>query len=139
MGAEAAPILVVLGVGRFDPVRAGLNAHAVKQNCTDSSCHDENHGHNHNGQGHSKVFCTWSYETDQPLALEALGGILGKLPGSVYRAKDVVYSSDAPQRRAVLQVVGRRVDISFKRSGASALYYIAREPGIGPRVYRVTA
>jgi hypothetical protein len=34
-----------------------------------------------------------------------------KLPGSAYRAKGVVYSSDAPQRRAVLQVVGRRVDI----------------------------
>jgi len=28
------------------------------------------------------------------------------LPGSVYGAKDVVYSSDAPERRAVLQVAG---------------------------------
>jgi G3E family GTPase len=37
-----------------------------------------------------------------------------KLPGSVYRAKGVVYNTDAPHRRAVLQVVGRRVDISFQ-------------------------
>jgi G3E family GTPase len=37
-----------------------------------------------------------------------------KLPGSVYRAKGVVYTNDAPQRRAVLQVVGRRVDISLQ-------------------------
>ncbi len=37
-----------------------------------------------------------------------------KLPGTVYRAKGVVYSADAPKRRTVLQVVGRRVDISIQ-------------------------
>jgi G3E family GTPase len=36
-----------------------------------------------------------------------------KLPGTVYRAKGVVYAAEAPLRRAVLQVVGRRVDISL--------------------------
>jgi G3E family GTPase len=59
------------------------------------------------------LFSTWSYETDQPLALEALRETMRKLPGTVYRAKGVVYNTDAPQRRAVLQVVGRRVDISL--------------------------
>src|SRR5271167_3066665 len=49
-----------------------------------------------------------------PLALEPLREKLRKLPGSVYRAKGVVYTTDAPQRRAVLQVVGRRVDISLQ-------------------------
>ena len=34
--------------------------------------------------------------------------------GQSNRAKGVVYSSDAPKRRAVLQVVGRRVDISLQ-------------------------
>jgi G3E family GTPase len=108
------PYEILLGVGRFDPVRESLNSHAVQHCCTDSSCQDENHGHNHDEQDHSKVFSTWSYETDQPLALEALRETLRKLPGSVYRAKGVIYSSDAPQRRAVLQVVGRRVDISIQ-------------------------
>jgi len=103
------PYEILLGVGRFDPVRAGLNVHSVGQHCTGKSCHNENQGHDH-----SKVFSTWSYETDQPLALEALRETLRKLPGSVYRAKGVIYSSEAPQRRAVLQVVGRRVDISFQ-------------------------
>jgi G3E family GTPase len=32
----------------------------------------------------------------------------------IYRAKGVVYTTDAPQQRAVLQVVGRRVDISLQ-------------------------
>jgi G3E family GTPase len=45
---------------------------------------------------------------------------LRKLPGSVYRAKGVVYTTDAPQRRAVLQVVGRRVDISLHEWGGRA-------------------
>jgi len=103
------PYEILLGVGRFDPVRAGLNSHAVEHSCTDPTCHDDHHGHDH-----SKVFSTWSYETDQPLALEALRERMRKLPGTVYRAKGVVYATDAPQRRAVLQVVGRRVDISLQ-------------------------
>ena len=72
------------------------------------------HGHDDHGRDHSKVFSTWSYETDRPLALEALREGMRKLPGTVYRAKGVVYTTDAPQRRAVLQVVGRRVDISLQ-------------------------
>ena len=104
------PYEILLGVGRFDPARAGLNSHAVEHGCTDPACHDDHHGHDH-----SKVFSTWSYETDQPLALEALREAMRKLPGTVYRAKGVIYTTDAPQRRAVLQVVGRRVDISITR------------------------
>jgi G3E family GTPase len=103
------PYEILLGVGRFDPARAGLNLHAVEHDCTDPTCHEDNHGHDH-----SNVFSTWSYETDQPLALEALRQTMRKLPGTVYRAKGVVYTTDAPQRRAVLQVVGRRVDISLQ-------------------------
>jgi G3E family GTPase len=108
------PYEILLGVGRFDPARAGLDPHAVEPGCTDPTCHDDHHGHGHNGQNHSKVFTTWSYETDQPLALEALRETMRKLPGNVYRAKGVVYNTDEPRRRAVLQVVGRRVDISLQ-------------------------
>jgi G3E family GTPase len=108
------PYEILLGVGRFGPARAGLNAHAVEQSCIEPSGHHDNDGHNHNGQDPSQVFSTWSYETDQPLALEPLRETLRKLPGTVYRAKGVVYSTDSPQRRAVLQVVGRRVDISIQ-------------------------
>jgi G3E family GTPase len=88
------PYQILLGVGRFDPARA------------DPGC-------DHDGHDPATMFSTWSYETDQPLALEALRETLRKLPGTVYRAKGVIYTTDAPQRRAVLQVVGRRVDISI--------------------------
>jgi G3E family GTPase len=103
------PYEILLGVGRFDPARTALNAHAGEHNCTDRTCHDDDHGHDH-----SKIFSTWSYETDQPLTLEALRETVRKLPGTFYRAKGVVYTTDAPHRRAVLQVVGRRVDISLQ-------------------------
>lgn len=100
---------LLLGVGRFDLARVGLHSHAVEESCTGLSYHDANNGHDH-----SQVFSTWSYETEQPLALEALRETLRKLPESIYRTKGVVYCPDAPRRRAVLQVVGRRVDISIQ-------------------------
>jgi G3E family GTPase len=108
------PYEILLGVGRFDPARAGFNPHSVVAGCNDPHCHDDHHEHKHHVHDHSAVFSTWSYETDKPFALEALRETMRKLPGSVYRAKGVIYTADAPQRRAILQVVGRRVDISFK-------------------------
>ena len=108
------PYEILLGVGRFDPARAGLDAHADEHGCTDPDCHHASHGHDHDGHDHSKVFSTWSYKTDHPLGLEALREAMRKLPGTIYRAKGVIHCTDAPERRAVLQVVGRRVDISIQ-------------------------
>jgi G3E family GTPase len=102
------PYQILLGVGRFDPARALSGTSATEPVCTGQACHDDHHEHDH-----STAFSTWSYETDQPLALDALRDTLRKLPGTVYRAKGVIYTTDVPQRRAVLQVVGRRVDISI--------------------------
>ena len=102
------PYQILLGVGRFDPAQAALHAPAAEPGGTGLTCRDDDHGHDH-----SKVFSTWSYQTDRPLALEALREALRKLPGAIYRAKGVIYTADVPRRRAVLQVVGRRVDISI--------------------------
>jgi G3E family GTPase len=126
------PYEILLGVGRFDPARAALNAPPAEQSCTDSTCHDDHHAHDH-----SKVFSTWSYQTNEPLSLEALRETMRKLPGSVYRAKGVVYNSDAPHRRAVLQVVGRRVDISLQeewgeRAPRTQIVVIGAPNGIDP-------
>src|SRR5579862_8468722 len=38
------PYEILLGVGRFDPVRAGLNSHTVEHGCTHPNCHDVHHG-----------------------------------------------------------------------------------------------
>lgn len=109
------PNEILLGVGRFDPARIDDDAHVGHHNCIDPTCHDSSHGHHRHGHDHSSVFSTWSYETDQPLSLEALRETMRKLPGTIYRVKGVVHSTDAPERRTVLQVVGRRVDISIQK------------------------
>ena len=99
------PLPVLLSVGRFDPAR--LDGPMEEGFCTDRNCRHEHHDH-------SKAFTTWSYETDRPLSLEALREAASKLPPNIYRAKGVIYTADEPQRRAVLQVVGKRVDISLE-------------------------
>ena len=128
----AVPYEILLGVGSFDPARAGLESTPVARGRARSACHGD-----HDGHDHSTMFGTWSYETDQPLALEALRDTMRKLPGAVYRAKGVVYTTDAPQRRAVLQVVGRRVDISLqdewgKRARRTQIVVIGAANGIDP-------
>lgn len=96
------PLEVLLSIGPFDP-------RMVQAHCTDPAC-----VHEHAGHDHSETFSVWSYETDQPLSLEALRETARKLPATIYRAKGVIYSSDAPERRAVLQVVGKRVELSLQ-------------------------
>jgi G3E family GTPase len=103
------PSQILLGVGRFDPTRAGPDLYAAEHGCTDSVGHDGHQGHDH-----SEMFSTWSYQSGQPLALGTLRETLRQLPGTVYRVKGVVFTADEPQRRAVLHVVGRRVDISVQ-------------------------
>lgn len=103
------PLEVLVAVGRFDPSKTEPNACLEHAHCTHPAS-----DHQHAEHDHSRAFSTWSYETDQPLLLEALRETARKLPVNIYRAKGVIYSSDAPARRAVLQVVGKRVELSLE-------------------------
>ena len=85
------PLEILLSVGRFDAARSV-----------------------HHHEDHTNTFSTWSYETDQPLLLEAVREAASRLPVNIYRCKGVIHSTDAPERGAVLQVVGKRVDISMQ-------------------------
>ena len=78
------------------------------------ACDDPDCGHHvHDGRhDHLQGFRTWSYETDQPLSMEALRESVSKLPASVYRCKGVVHTTEEPGRRVILQVVGKRVDLA---------------------------
>jgi G3E family GTPase len=130
------PNEILLGVGRFDPAQAGLNVRAVENGCTAPSGQDDHHGHDP-----SKVFGTWSYETDQPLAMEPLRETLRKLPGTIYRVKGVVHVADGRNRPAVLQVVGRRVDMSLQgewgvRTPRTRIVLIGEPDGIDPAELR---
>ena len=109
------PLEILLSVGRFDPSR--LDARPPRQapshppDCDDPNCEHRAHDHRHD---HAQVFRTWSYETSEPLSLEALRETARKLPASVYRCKGVVHAAEEPGRRVILQVVGKRVDIAVE-------------------------
>lgn len=95
------PLEILLSVGRFDPAQVDDCKHHVH---SARSCRND----------HSWVFSTWSYETNQPLCLEALREAARRLPANVYRCKGVVHTAEEPGRRTILQVVGKRVDIAVQ-------------------------
>jgi len=99
------PLDILLAVGSFAPERL-----------TESANGQDGDGAHNGQQPHhpGQAFSTWSYETDQPLSLGPLSQTAARLPETIYRCKGVVYASDAPTRRAVLQMVGRRVDIALR-------------------------
>ena len=105
------PLEILLSVGRFDPSRLDVAPLRVSHppDSDDRDCGHHVHGH---GNDHAQVFRTWSYEADEPLSLEALRETARRLPASVYRCKGVVHAAEEPGRRVILQVVGKRVDIS---------------------------
>lgn len=63
-------------------------------------------------QDHGGAFSTVSYVTDKPIALDRLRETATELPPSVFRAKGIVYLGERPEHRAILQVVGRRAELS---------------------------
>lgn len=109
------PLEILLSVGRFDPSRLdgtpSPNQPDRSHDCDGPDCAHHAHGDRHD---HSQVFRTWSYETDEPLSLETLREAARKLPVGVYRCKGVVHTAEEPDRRAILQVVGKRVDIAVE-------------------------
>ena len=101
------PLEILLSSGRFDAARPERKCgHPDERDCQDA--HNE-----HPQNDHTHAFSTWSYETDQPLSLEALRRVASRLPVNIYRCKGVIRSAEVPERRVVLQVVGKRVDISI--------------------------
>ena len=63
------------------------------------------------GHDHSDAFATWTWTSFQPLSYGLVRAALTSLPASVFRAKGFLHLVEAPGRRVVAHVVGRRVDV----------------------------
>jgi G3E family GTPase len=100
------PLSLLFGHGAFDPLRLeGRGVHDVHvHRGTDDHIHDD----------HGTVFHTWSYESERPFTLQAIQATIDRLPATIYRAKGILYLDDAPDRRCVLQVVGKRASITME-------------------------
>ena len=90
------PLEILLSVDRFDEVR--LNHRPIPESSTP----------------HTQAFQKWSFESDVPMSLKSLEEFVKQqLPASIYRCKGVVHSVEEPNRRAAIQVVGRRTDVEL--------------------------
>jgi G3E family GTPase len=107
------PLEILLAVGHFDPT-AAFNQHGEHDHaCDHGGCGHASHGYGHR-HDHGAAFSTWSFETDRPVSLDALREIMRReLPAAIYRCKGIIHTAEAPETRAVLQVVGRRTEVSF--------------------------
>lgn len=95
----AVPLEILLGVGRFNVSQLDEGEKTKKQ---------KKH------INHSEVFDTWSYETGDKMSLEKLKLMVKNyLPANIYRCKGIVYSDEFPNKQIILQVVGRRSDVSI--------------------------
>ena len=107
-----APLEVLLSVGRFDPSQLEFDASVIAKHARHSN--DAARTHEDPEPDHSHSFSTWSYETDEPLDLNALREMIKrKIPGSIYRCKGFVHTIQEPGRRALVQCVGRRTDVTL--------------------------
>jgi len=68
---------------------------------------------------HEMEFTSWSYESDVPFQRESLDDVVATLPESVVRAKGVIYLQEEPERRFILQVMGKRWNLTPGLSWAS--------------------
>lgn len=117
------PINLLLGVGRYKlelaPLPAPGHAHAQHEHHEHGpDCDHEHHEHgpdcdHAHDHDHSAAFSSWSYTSTQPFALKALREVVLNLPVGIFRAKGLLYLADVPHRRAILQAVGPRVNVTL--------------------------
>ncbi|MFC3615494.1 CobW family GTP-binding protein [Lutimaribacter marinistellae] len=98
------PMSIVLSVGRFDVERAMP---------TVGHDHEQDHEREHS---HGSMFSTWSLVESRPFSRPALERMIKReLPANIYRCKGFVHLADDPVHRYVLQVVGRRIELTRDR------------------------
>ncbi|WP_197431115.1 CobW family GTP-binding protein [Aliiruegeria sabulilitoris] len=93
------PVEILLGVNAGDLPDA-------------ADAHAQDHNHNHH---HDEAFESWSYTSPRPIRLARLSKLLNHLPPEVFRAKGFIFAADTPDRRHVLQMVGRRAVLSVEQ------------------------
>lgn len=99
---------------------------------TDSNQIDDHNHHSH----HDHDFATWSYVSERPFSQAALEKLLTRLPAALYRAKGFVYLAERPSQAVLLQVVGRRFQLTAGKEWLdqrrTQLVFIAAAGGLDP-------
>jgi G3E family GTPase len=119
------PLELLLGVDAMPHQRHTHHQHhdhddAQHHDHDDAQHHDhddaQHHDHDdaqHHDHDHGTQFQTWSYAATRPFALKAVRDVLKTLPTGIFRAKGVLWIAEKPERRALLHLVGSRVQFTF--------------------------
>lgn len=100
------PMNLILGVGSYNPQIAFMKPHGVH-------VHGVGEEHDHEHHDHSLVFNSWHWQcTSEPLSLQALRTALDELPQGIFRAKGFVHVQEVPDKKVLLQMVGKRVALT---------------------------
>ena len=101
------PLAILLSAGTLDPRRVSQSSRMqTRCACSTAPCL-------HSGVlsgTHRQRFASWALETDARFLLESVRSVASRLPTGIYRAKGLLRLDDG--RRAVLHVVGKRVDLT---------------------------
>ncbi len=87
------------------------------------------------GGSTADAFASWSYTWPEPVARDALMAMLREAPGEILRAKGIVRFADAPDRRSVVHLVGRRLEVGdegpWGDTAESRLVILGLKPVLG--------
>ena len=90
--------------------------------------------HSHN---HAVAYATWSWTHAEPLAFEAVYDAFKTLPLSVFRAKGILLLREVPDKRVIVQMVGKRVtftrgELWDSETAGSQVVVIGTPGGVAP-------
>lgn len=103
------PLALLLDTGNFNM------EDAINRPSSETHVHTAGeHHHDHAHSDHSSIFDTWNWTSHEPLSFKALKQMTEKLPLGIYRAKGFFFLADEPDRRAVLHIVGKRVELTLE-------------------------
>ncbi|MFN8489771.1 MAG: GTP-binding protein [Caldilineaceae bacterium] len=129
-----APLALLLGVDHALQPKTLLAEPAL-----DVHVHEASEAQAHH---HDLLFHTWTYTSDRPLALEAVRKTVQQLPTAIFRVKGFLFLREQPEQRALLQAVGRRVQIDLdgqtwgEQSPRTQLVMIGMAGGVEPMALR---
>lgn len=91
------------------------------------------HHHHHDGP----AFETWTFRSERPMSLYGLRRALRKLPKEVFRAKGFVYAAEDQATKVVMQVAGRRAELSevgawAEGEAATEIVFLGAEGSLDP-------
>jgi G3E family GTPase len=113
------PLELIIGVGQYDldrlVAREALDVHVHAQHGDADNGHDHDHHHHHH-HDHALIFDSWRFTTDEVFSHKALRKTINNLPETIFRAKGILQLDRAPDRKGVLQVVGKRAQIGLSES-----------------------